>query len=279
MPLDLDKKLLTSLMIMGSVVEARDAYTGGHLWRVGQFSRLLAEKAGLDRQEVFLAGLGGFMHDLGKVGIPDAILNKAGALTDDEYRIIKTHPMIGGTVLAEHPLSNLVDKAVIAHHERPDGNGYPARMAGGEIPVVARIVGIADAFDAMTSSRPYRRGMPIEKAMAILAAERGTQFDAALTDAFLAIAGSGRVHHIVGHSFDGAKMAECPMCGPIIPTHGFHDGHQHGCRSCGGLLRLHRHGDDWEAEATMQMAPPEMLVPAPDIAPIQELLAMAPVAA
>lgn len=275
-PLDLDKRLLTSLMIMGSVVEARDAYTGGHLWRVGQFSRLLAEKAGLDRQEVFLAGLGGFMHDLGKVGVPDAVLNKAGPLTDVEYGIIKTHPITGLNVIAQHPLAGLVEDAVVAHHERPDGNGYPQKLPGDDIPLVARIIGITDAFDAMTSSRPYRRGMPIEKAMTILAEERGRQFDAVLTDAFLAIAASEGIRHVVGHSFDGAKMAECPMCGPIIATHGLADGHRHGCRSCGGLLRLHRHGDDWEAEATMEMAPPEMLAPVADLAPITDMIALAP---
>lgn len=275
-PLDLDKRLLTSLMIMGSVVEARDAYTGGHLWRVGQFSRLLAEKAGLDRQEVFLAGLGGFMHDLGKVGVPDAVLNKPGALTDAEYGIIKTHPMTGLNVIAQHPLAGLVEDAVVGHHERPDGNGYPRKLPGDDIPLVARIIGITDAFDAMTSSRPYRRGMPIEKAMTILAEERGRQFDAVLTDAFLAIAASEGIRHVVGHSFDGAKMAECPMCGPIIATHGLADGHRHGCRSCGGLLRLHRHGDDWEAEATMEMAPPEMLAPVADLAPITDMIALAP---
>lgn len=129
MSANIDKKLLTSLMVMGSVVEARDAYTGGHLWRVGHFSRLLAEKIGLDRNQVFLAGLGGFMHDLGKVGVPDAILNKAGPLTDIEYAVIRTHPAIGASVLEEHPLAALALDAVIDHHERPDGKGYPHEVA------------------------------------------------------------------------------------------------------------------------------------------------------
>lgn len=276
MALDIDRKLLTSLMVIGSVVEARDPYTGGHLWRVGQFSSLLADKIGLGREEVFLAGLGGFLHDLGKVGVPDAILNKAGPLTDAEYGIIKTHPIVGARVLAEHPLAPLAMDAVVAHHERPDGGGYPGRLSGGRIPLVARIVGVADAFDAMTSTRPYRRGMPIERATAIFTEERGRQFDSALTDAFLAIANSGGVLHIVGHGFEGAKMAECPMCGPIITTHEITDGHLHGCRNCGGLYRLHRHEDEWQVEAVAPTAPPDLLTPQPDYAPIRRLVASAP---
>ena len=270
-----DKKLLVSLMVMGSVVEARDAYTGGHLWRVGQFSKVLAVKAGLDRRQVFLAGLGGFMHDLGKVGVPDAILNKKDSLTDSEYGLIKTHPAIGRTVLSDHPLADMVEDAVAAHHERPDGKGYPNALAGDAIPLIARIVGIVDAFDAMTSSRPYRRGMPIAKATAILAQESGGQFDKTLVEAFLSIAEAGQVEHIVGHSFEGAKMAECPVCGPIIATHAVEDGHRHGCHGCGGLLRLHRDGDGWSAEPIGRTAPADLLAPLPDFTPIKRFVAEA----
>ena len=276
MALDIDKKMLTSLMVMGAIVEARDAYTGGHLWRVGQFTRLLADKIGLGREAVFLAGLGGFLHDIGKVGVPDAILNKTGALTDAEYGTVKTHPTIGATMLTDHPLAPLVMDAVVAHHERPDGRGYPANLSAEQIPLVSRLVAIADAFDAMTSSRPYRRGMPVPTALENLASESGRQFDPVLTDAFLAIAGSGGVLHIVGHGYEGARMAECPMCGPIITTHGITDGHLHGCRNCGGLYRLHRHGEEWQVEAVAPAAPPDLLAPRPDYAPISELVASAP---
>ncbi len=276
MALDINRKLLTSLTVMGSLVEARDPYTGGHLWRVSRFSRLIADKIGLDREEVFLAGLGGFLHDLGKVGVPDAILNKAGPLTDAEYDVIKTHPGIGATVLSDHPLAPLAIDAVVTHHERPDGKGYPASLTEERIPLVGRIVAIADAFDAMTSSRPYRRGMPVAKAVEILASERGRQFDSALTDAFLAIAGSGGVLHVVGHGFDGARMADCPMCGPIIPTHDLSDGQVIGCRGCGGIHRLHRKGDGWQVEAVAPTASADMLAPRPDFAPIADLVAAAP---
>ncbi|MGE5505350.1 MAG: HD-GYP domain-containing protein, partial [Actinomycetota bacterium] len=271
MRLDIDRKLLTSLLVMGSVVEARDPYTGGHLWRVAQFSRLLAEDAGMPTDQVSLVALGGFLHDLGKVGVPDAILNKPGKLTDDEYAVIKTHPEIGSSLLSEHPLGPLALDAVIFHHERPDGAGYPEGLAGDEIPLVARIVAISDTFDAMTSTRPYRRGMAVGKACDLLDGEAGRQFDAALLPRFLGLARAGRLDHVVGHSLDGARLAECPYCGPVIPTHGLEDGMLHHCRPCGGEFRLHRSGDGWVAEPTGNHAQPQELRPVPDFAPIREL--------
>jgi HD-GYP domain-containing protein (c-di-GMP phosphodiesterase class II) len=110
---------------MSLLVEARDPYTGGHLWRVSQFSRLIALDMGLESSEVARITLGGFLHDLGKIGIPDSILNKRDKLTDEEYAVIKTHPTIGSRLLSGHPLRDLVDVAVTMHHETPDGRGYP----------------------------------------------------------------------------------------------------------------------------------------------------------
>ena len=162
------QSLFESLLIMAAVVEARDAYTGGHLWRVSQFSRILALELGLSLQDSLEISLGGFLHDLGKIGIPDAILNKKGKLTEYEYEVIKTHPDIGAKLIELHPLSHFAIEAISYHHERPDGMGYPNGLKKEKIPLVARIVGICDAFDAMTSTRPYREGMPIEKALAIL---------------------------------------------------------------------------------------------------------------
>jgi HD-GYP domain-containing protein (c-di-GMP phosphodiesterase class II) len=117
MKIDIDKSLLKSLLIMGSVVEARDAYTGGHLWRVAQYARLLSQKIGLSQNDTILAGIGGFLHDVGKVGVPDDILRKPGPLDDQEYEIIKTHPRIGFDLIHEHPLSVLTQDVVKHHHE------------------------------------------------------------------------------------------------------------------------------------------------------------------
>jgi hypothetical protein len=275
MSLDIDQRLLTSLMVLGSVVEARDAYTGGHLWRVGQFSRELAEAMDMSRTEVFLAAVGGFLHDLGKIGVPDAILGKAGGLTAEEFAVIKTHPAIGGSLLAGHPLAAIAVDAVSSHHERPDGTGYPHGIEGEEIPMVARIVGLCDAFDAMTSTRPYRRGMPAEKALSIIEEGDGRQFDAALVEPFLELARAGRLDPFIGHSHHGHRLAECPYCGPIIATHDKQDGTVAPCPACGGEFRFHRQADGFVTEETGRHVAAEALRPQPDLVPIREFVGMA----
>lgn len=276
MALRIDPSLLRSLLVLGSVVEARDAYTGGHLWRVGTYARLLAEAAGLDKVQVFTAGLGGFLHDLGKIGVPDEILRKPARLTDGEYAVVKTHPRVGRELLQPHPLAFLALDAVASHHERFDGGGYPEGLAGEETPLMARIASIADAFDAMTSTRPYRRGMPTEQAVAILRAQRDHQFDGPLIDCFLGLAAAGKLDPVVGHSQLGRKMASCPHCGPIIAVpKRLDDGAVIPCRACAGALRLHRRGDSFEAEP-LGPADPQRLAPQPDFDTVDEFTARLP---
>lgn len=125
------RDLVASLLVMAWMVEARDPYTGGHLWRVSRYAELLAEALGWQPADIARVAIGGFLHDLGKIGIPDAILTKRERLTDDEYDVIRTHPDIGARLLAGHPLAALVNDAVLFHHERPDGNGYPRKRSGG----------------------------------------------------------------------------------------------------------------------------------------------------
>lgn len=211
-----DEKLLFSLFLLAWAVEARDPYTGGHLWRVARLSRMLAEAAGLPPETVSRIAIGAFLHDLGKIGIPDAVLGKKTKLDDAEYEVIKTHPEIGLRMLAGHPLAALAEDAVLLHHETPDGRGYPFGKRGEEIPLVARIVGICDAFDAMTSTRPYRTGMPIARAMEIIESERGRQFDADLGALFIGLADKPELAHIVGHSDVGIPLERCGACGPIV---------------------------------------------------------------
>jgi HD-GYP domain-containing protein (c-di-GMP phosphodiesterase class II) len=115
------RQLLESLLGMAWVVEARDPYTGGHLWRVARYAALLCQRAGGSKALCARAAIGGFLHDLGKVGVPDAILRKASSLSDDEYAVIRTHPDVGARLLAAHPLANWALDAVQSHHERPDG--------------------------------------------------------------------------------------------------------------------------------------------------------------
>lgn len=225
--------LLKSLFVMSSLVEARDPYTGGHLWRVARFSQLVAEELHLSREDVARIALGGFIHDLGKIGVPDAILNKPDRLSDDEYDVIKTHPEVGARVLSGHPLAKLAMAAVFSHHETPDGKGYPRGLSGEDVPLDARIVGVTDAFDAMTSTRPYRSGMPVAKALDIIEENLGRQFDSVAGNALIRLGRQGALAHIVGHTDMGIPLQECPECGPtIVVRRDQQDGDYVYCRKC-----------------------------------------------
>lgn len=207
---------LQTLYTMAFLVEARDVYTGGHLWRVSQLTGRLALAAGLSRKEAATAALGGFLHDLGKVGVPDAVLNKTDKLTDTEYAMIKTHPEVGVRVLHGHPLTGLIHDAVLSHHERIDGRGYPNGISESAITQVAKMVSLADAFDAMTSSRPYRVGMPLDAALEQIEINLGKQFDKKLGERFIALGRAGELNAIIGHSDAGIPLHSCPMCGPVV---------------------------------------------------------------
>jgi len=267
------KKVYQSLLVMAEIIEAKDPYTGGHLWRVSQYSRRLAAKAGFDHRQIVTAAIGGFLHDLGKIGVPDAILQKKGKLTYDEYEIIKTHPKLGAELVREHPLADLVRDAIELHHEMPNGRGYPYGKKDEEIPWVAKIVGITDAFDAMTSTRPYRAGMPIEKALSILSEGRGGQFDADLVDHFIALAEDHQLDDIIGHSDAGIPLLNCLVCGPTLHIHrDNHAGDYIYCRSCTGEFKLQQDAGDYSVMPTMQLGDADRLRPTADLAVINDLV-------
>ncbi|HFG1874798.1 TPA: HD-GYP domain-containing protein, partial [Vibrio cholerae] len=179
------EQLLESLLILAWVVEAKDPYTGGHLWRVSKYANLIAKALDLDEKTVARVTLGGFLHDLGKISVPDNILTKQGPLTDEEYSVIKTHPTEGVRLIFNHPLSAIVIESIGLHHERFDGKGYPNGMARDAIPIEAKIVALCDAFDAMTSQRSYRSAMSKEKALAIIKDNLGSQFDPTVGQIFI----------------------------------------------------------------------------------------------
>ena len=274
--MDHTESLLKSLFVMATLVEARDPYTGGHLWRVSQFSRLLADASGLPEQDGIRIMLGGFLHDLGKVGVPDAILNKRDRLTDEEYEVIKTHPEVGFRILTDHPLANLVEHAVLMHHERPDGRGYPQGLSGDAVPVSARIVGICDAFDAMTSTRPYRTGMPTSVALGLIEEQLGSQFDREIGQTFLQLGRQGQLDHIVGHSEAGIPIMCCPGCNaPMVRTrrHRRHDPLY--CRNCGGESALDLDDGGAQLKPTGQRGGPAQLVPDVDHDLLDQLIGLA----
>lgn len=178
---------------MAQAVEAKDFYTGGHLWRVSKFSRILADNYGVSSREAALIALNGYLHDIGKIGVPDAVLNKPSALTDEEYEIIKTHPLVGQRVIAQHPLYDFIADGILQHHETPNGRGYPYGLSAAEISLSGQIVGLVDAFDAMTSTRPYRCGMPIEKALSIIKENLNKQFFPEVGEVFIELGLSGQL--------------------------------------------------------------------------------------
>ena len=165
-------------------IDAKDPYTFGHSDRVALISRCIASQFKLsDREceEVYMTGL---LHDIGKIGIPDAILLKPSRLTDEEFKIIQQHPTVGHQILSHLDSLSYSFDGVLHHHESYDGTGYPGNLAGEDIPLFGRILAIADAYDAMTSSRPYRDAMPLAKAEAIIRNGAGTQWDPRLVQCF-----------------------------------------------------------------------------------------------
>lgn len=176
---------------LAGAIDAKDPYTKGHSTSVSKFSEALARAINLPEKEVARITLGALLHDVGKIGIPETVLKKEGPLSDEEWIIMKQHPVIGvDKVLAPNP--NLQDLIPIVkyHHERIDGKGYPEGLSNGDIPLAAKIVAIADTYHALVSDRPYRKGMNIEKAFAILEEGAGTQWDANLVRTFIQIAPS-----------------------------------------------------------------------------------------
>ena len=167
---------------LAEAIDAKDSYTNGHSGRVAVYSREIARRAGYserEQNEIYMMGL---LHDVGKIGVPDAVINKPGKLTDEEYEKIKNHPVMGARILKKiREMPDLVTGARW-HHERYDGKGYPDGLKGADIPEEARIIGVADAYDAMTSNRSYRRFMEQGMVREQIAKGKGNQFDPRFAD-------------------------------------------------------------------------------------------------
>ena len=183
----LEKAYLDSIETLRYTVEAKDPYTRGHCDRVAEYTVLIGEKLRLSEEDLRTLRIGGLFHDIGKIGIPDSILLKESKLSDDEYSQIKNHPTIGAHILQNATIFQDILPIVKHHHERYDGNGYPSRLKGEEIPYFARIAAVADTFDAMTSKRTYRNAIPIEEVKEEIKRCEGTQFDPSIAETFLEI--------------------------------------------------------------------------------------------
>ena len=182
-----EKLLIELTQALATTIDAKDKYTSGHLRRVAEYSKMLAVALGKDdkeQQEIYLFAL---LHDIGKIGVPDWIINKQDKLTEEEYAEIKKHPQIGYEILKSISIMPKLKNGVRWHHERLDGSGYPDGLKGDDIPEYAKIISVADAYDAMTSNRSYRSALPQSQVRSEIEQQKGTQFDPTVADKMLEI--------------------------------------------------------------------------------------------
>lgn len=217
---DREDLLMGVVRALVNTIDAKDPYTCGHSDRVAAVSRILGKQLGLDATACDQIHLAGLLHDIGKIGVPDVVLLKPGPLTAEEFELLKQHPVIGYQVLKELKQMSYVLDGVLYHHESLDGTGYPDGLSGDEIPLAARIIAVADAFDAMTSDRPYRRGMPVEKAEAILQSNQGPQWDPRVLQAFFDV--QNQVNHVCFQRAESVRTGEesrTRPCHSVVSVH------------------------------------------------------------
>jgi HD-GYP domain-containing protein (c-di-GMP phosphodiesterase class II) len=179
------RAIYQSLLGLANALEAKDAYTRGHSERVGAWSRGVAAALGLAPGDVDMIGQAGLLHDIGKIGIPEAVLRKPGALDTDEWSVMRNHPLIGAQIVAPFDFFSGGALMIRHHHERCDGSGYPDGLTGDEIPLGARIIAVADVYDALTSNRPYRAALAHAVAVERLASEAGRTLDEDVVTVFV----------------------------------------------------------------------------------------------
>jgi putative nucleotidyltransferase with HDIG domain len=186
-----------SLAQLSAAIEARDPYARGHSSRVTVFAQAMAKRIALDKDRLSVLRLGALLHDVGKLAVPTAVLLKSGPLTENEFSQVRRHPLAGARMLRSLGAPAKILPVVLHHHERWDGSGYPTRRKEEAIPLEARVLCVADSFDAMTSTRPYRASRPPDDALKELERCAGSQFDPALVRAFAAAWGEGELGALV----------------------------------------------------------------------------------
>ncbi|HIE51807.1 MAG TPA: GAF domain-containing protein [Armatimonadetes bacterium] len=205
---DLREQFVQSIRVIANAIDARDPYTRGHSERVTEYALLIARELGLPEGDLEVVRYGGLLHDVGKIGIRDEILLKPGRLTEEEFQIMKSHPVRGADIISPVRQLQRILPALRYHHERYTVDGYPEGLHGEDIPLIARIIGVADTYDAMTTNRPYRKALPREIALQELIRNRGVQFDPQIVDAFLRCVARGEVDHLDGQSGAQELIAE-----------------------------------------------------------------------
>lgn len=190
---ELRETFYETVFALADTIEKRDPYTGGHTRRVMEYSIAIGEEMGLNRDEIEKLKLSAILHDIGKIGIRDSVLLKEDKLTNEEFEIIKKHTIYGDEILGHLKRLEEISPGVKYHHEKYDGTGYPEGLKGEQIPLIARIIAVADTFDAMTTDRPYRKGLSFETAMEELKRKAGTQFDPHVVESFIRAFQKGKI--------------------------------------------------------------------------------------
>ena len=195
--LDMREAHINTVAALTSAIDASDPFTHGHSFRVSRYALGIARAMGMSSRDLEMLEYAGLLHDIGKIAIQNEILLKVGPLTEDEWRSLKSHPNIGADIVEQLKFLKEAAEIIRCHHERPDGMGYPRGLRGNDVPIAARILNVVDAFDAMTSDRPYRKALPIERVLEELESYRGTQFDARVTEILLDLYRKGQFQIIV----------------------------------------------------------------------------------
>jgi len=250
------------LVGLANAVEMRDHYTVGHTWRVTNFTLAIARELGWPEDKLEEVRMGVVLHDVGKIAVSDNVLLKASQLTDEEYDQIKVHPERGAELLRDSKFLHPLIPYCLYHHERWDGKGYPYGLAEEDIPVEGRVVAVADTFDALTSNRPYRKGFPAEKGIAIIEEGRGTQFDPDVVDAMVKAWRGGKIDQVLQDYYaQDEKSVACWFCSTHIrPPESVKVGDVFECHVCHRMIRLGYSNDAYFAGEVRNDAP---VTPAP----------------
>ena len=245
----LERAYHDTLIAIADLVSMRDHYTVGHTWRVTNFALEIARVLGWNEEQLEACEMGGLLHDVGKIAVDDAVLRKPGQLTDEEYAHMRVHPERGAWMLQDIERLKPLVPYCLYHHERYDGKGYPFGLAGEAIPIEGRLIAVADTFDAITSNRPYRQGLPPHVAIAEIVEGRGTQFDPAIVDALLACYREGKITRIIQESLKGSKSIVCPFCSTFISIpDGANEGDCFKCAVCHRTVQLRQQNNAYYGE-------------------------------
>jgi HD-GYP domain-containing protein (c-di-GMP phosphodiesterase class II)/pSer/pThr/pTyr-binding forkhead associated (FHA) protein len=251
---ELQQSYSDTLIVLANAIELRDHYTVGHTWRVTNFAIQIAKQLGWDEEKLKEVEMGAVLHDVGKIAVDNAILGKAGRLTDEEFAMMKVHPQRGADLLKDVKQLHPLIPYCLYHHERYDGNGYPFGKKGEDIPIEGRLVSVADTFDAMTSNRPYRKGLDPEIAISELEKGKGSQFDPECADAMIACYRAGMIDEALQNYHDSSeKSISCPFCSTFLEVpEDTEVGGQFQCHVCRRMLVLKEQNNAYFGELVRQ---------------------------